>query len=175
VKKEETDLRRYRQALAFLLTTRGIPQLYYGIEILMSGEKQDGDGNLRRDFPGGWKEDSSDAFTKEGRTDLQNEAWDYLQTLLQWRKTSKAVAEGKLLHYAPTPDTECYVYARIADDSRVLVILNGSAKEQTLNPEKYSEIIGASSAGKDIISGKNISLQNDITIEGKGVYVLELK
>src|SRR6202012_5959387 len=87
----ETDLKRYKQALAFLLTTRGIPQLYYGTEILMTGTKEQGDGTLRHDFPGGWTNDASNAFTKEGRTQIQNEAWDYTQKLLQWRQSNIAV------------------------------------------------------------------------------------
>ncbi|MDR2085862.1 MAG: glycoside hydrolase family 13 protein [Dysgonamonadaceae bacterium] len=174
-KEGESGLNRFKQAIALLLTTRGIPQLYYGTEILLSGEKSDGDGNLRKDFPGGWKEDADNAFTKEGRTDRQNEAWNYLQTLLQWRKTNKAVAEGKLLHYAPGYDSECYVYARIAGDSKVVVIVNGSEKEQILHPQQYAEIIGTSSEGKDVVSGKTVSLKKEITVSGKGVYVLELK
>ncbi|MDR2813215.1 MAG: glycoside hydrolase family 13 protein [Prevotellaceae bacterium] len=173
-KQGEADLNRFKQATALLLTTRGTPQLYYGTEILLAGEKSEGDGNLRKDFPGGWNEDKANAFTKNGRTSLQNEAWSYLQTLLQWRKNSKAVAEGKLLHYAPDYSSECYVYARIADDSRVLVIVNGSEKEQILNPQKYYEVTGTFSTARDVISGKDISLRTDIAIGGKGVYVLEL-
>ncbi|MDR2085569.1 MAG: cyclomaltodextrinase C-terminal domain-containing protein, partial [Dysgonamonadaceae bacterium] len=92
----------------------------------------------------------------------------------QWRKTNKAVAEGKLLHYAPGYDSECYVYARIAGDSKVIVIVNGSEKEQILHPQQYAEIIGTSSEGKDVVSGKTVSLKKEITVSGKGVYVLEL-
>ncbi|MDR3338558.1 MAG: glycoside hydrolase family 13 protein [Candidatus Symbiothrix sp.] len=173
VKQEENDLNRYKQALAFVLTTRGIPQLYYGTEILMSGEKSEGDGNLRKDFPGGWPEDANNAFLASGRTGLQNEAWNYLQTLLRWRKGNPAVKGGQLIHYAPD-QTGCYVYARIKGESRVLVILNGSDGEQTVSPEKYREVCGNARSGKDIISGKNISLENKFTISGKGVYILEL-
>jgi glycosidase len=174
VKKEEQNLNRYKQALAFVLTTRGIPQIYYGTEILLSGEKSEGDGKLRKDFPGGWPEDTVNAFTASGRTALQNEAHDYLQKLLQWRKTNPAVNGGELLHYTPDWQTQSYVYARIKGDSKVLVILNGSNKEQTLSPEKYFEVIGNARSGRDIISGKNISLENKFTISGKGAYILEL-
>jgi glycosidase len=90
IRKEDTDLKRYKQGLAFLLTTRGIPQIYYGTEILMTGTKEEGDGRLRKDFPGGWQGDKTDAFSKTGRTDMQNEAWDYLQKLLQWRMNTIA-------------------------------------------------------------------------------------
>ena len=175
LKEEETDLDRYRQALAFLLTTRGIPQLYYGTEILMTGEKKDGDGNLRKDFPGGWHGDPLNAFTASGRTALQNEGFDYLRKLLQWRKTNPAVAGGDLIHYAPDWQTQCYVYARIKENHKVLVILNGSDSEQTLSPEKYREVIGKSTTGKEIISGTTVSMQEKINIPAKGTYIIELK
>ena len=174
LKADETDLNRYKQALAFLLTTRGIPELYYGTEILMTGEKKDGDGNLRKDFPGGWQGDSINAFTAAGRTAIQNEAHDYLQKLLQWRKTNPAVAKGKLIHYAPDWQTDCYVYARIYGENKVLVILNGSDKEQTLSPEKYREVIGDAVSGKEVISGNSINLKKEITIPAKGMYIIEM-
>lgn len=173
-KEGETDLNRFKQAITLLLTTRGIPQLYYGTEILMTGEKSEGDVMLRKDFPGGWADDSVNAFTAEGRTALQNEAYRYLQKLLQWRKTNKAVCEGKLLHYAPNWQTECYVYARIKDSSKVLVILNGSGKEQSLPTERFREVIGNAASGKDIISNEVVNLQEKIVVPAKGVLVMEL-
>jgi glycosidase len=172
-KRGETTLNRYKQALALLLTTRGIPQIYYGTEILMYGEKNEGDGTLRKDFPGGWPDDAINAFTPAERTSLQNEAWDYLHKLLQWRKTSKAIAGGKLIHYAPTNENPCYVYARIAGNDKVLVILNGSKDIQTLPAEKYFEVIGNAAQGKEIISGQTVDLKNKITIPAKGVLIIE--
>jgi glycosidase len=173
-KKDESDLKRYKQALAFLLTTRGIPQLYYGTEILMTGEKSEGDGGLRNDFPGGWQGDTVNAFTSGGRTAQQNEAWNYLQKLLQWRKTNKAVTEGELIHYAPNEWQEnCYVYARIKGNDKVLVILNGSEKEQSLSPENYREVIGNAISGKDVLSEESISLEKEITIAAHGVFIIE--
>lgn len=175
LKKEETNLNRYKQALAFLLTTRGIPQLYYGTELLMTGEKKDGDGNLRKDVPGGWPDDAVNQFDKTGRSDLQNEAWNYLQHLLQWRKGSNAITNGRLLHYAPDYQYECYVYARISPEETVLVILNGSAKEQLLPVSRFHEAIGNFTQGKDVITGQSVDLTKDIAIAPKGVWVLEMK
>lgn len=173
MKKEEKDLRRYKQAIAFLLTTRGIPQIYYGTEILMYGEKKDGDGNIRKDFPGGWPDDEVDAFTKEGRTLLQNEAWDYMQKILHWRKMSSPVKEGKLIHY--TPDrTGCYVYARIKDGQTVLVVLNGTDNEQLLPMSRFSEVIGKYQAGKDIITGKSVSVAETVKLPPRGVFIIDL-
>jgi glycosidase len=172
-KEGETDLNKFRQAVALLLTTRGIPQLYYGTEILMYGEKKDGDGNLRKDFPGGWKDDAINAFTGEGRTALQNEAWNYTQKLLQWRKGNEAVTQGELIHYAPSWDTECYVYARIGKQNRVLVILNGSNEEKTLDPYTYRNVIENRTTGKEIITGKEISLKENFIIPAKGSFVID--
>lgn len=172
-KKEESNLNKFKQAVTLLLTTRGIPQLYYGTEILMFGEKKDGDGNLRKDFPGGWPGDAVNAFTREGRTEMQNEARDFMQKMLQWRKTNEAVTDGDLTHYAPTWENECYVYARIGSKNRVLVILNGADEEKTLNPYTYRDVLENYTLGKDVISGKSISLKENIPVPAKGIFVIE--
>ena len=169
----ETDLRKYKQGLAFLLTTRGIPQIYYGTEILMTGTKAEGDGQIRKDFPGGWQGDKTDAFTEAGRTELQNEAWNYLHTLLNWRKGNDAVKMGRLVHY--TPDASgCYVYARIHGTEKVLVVLNGTSSDKQLETARFREVIGDSTSGKDVISGKEIPIASSLTIPARGVYILEL-
>jgi len=171
-RKDDEDLKRYKQGLAFLLTTRGIPQIYYGTEILMTGTKEEGDGRLRKDFPGGWQGDKTDEFSKTGRTDMQNEAWDYLQKLLQWRKNSIAVTQGKLIHYAPR--NGIYVYGRIKDNHTVLVILNARATDQTLQMDRFSDITGNYVSGRDIITSNLLDIKNTITIPAKGEYILEL-
>jgi glycosidase len=169
----ETDLKRYKQGLAFLLTTRGIPQLYYGTEILMTGTKEQGDGRLRKDFPGGWPGDSTNMFTKAGRTPMQNEAWDYMQKLLQWRKTSIAVTQGTLIHYSLNK-SGVYVYGRIKDNHRVMVLLNGSLTDQTLKTDRFSDLIGNYKSGKDVITSQVLDITKSITIPAKGEYILEL-
>ncbi|MDD2244724.1 MAG: alpha-amylase family glycosyl hydrolase [Dysgonamonadaceae bacterium] len=172
--KEDKDLRKYKQGIAFILTTRGIPQLYYGTEILMTGTKAEGDGVIRTDFPGGWEGDPVNAFTEEGRTAEQNEAWNYTTKLLNWRKNNKAIAEGKLIHYAPQND-DCYVYARIKDDRTSLVILNGGDKDQQLGMERFSDVIGSYTKGKDVTTGKVLDLTTQIDVPARGVYVLDLE
>ena len=171
-RKQDTDLKRYKQGLAFLLTTRGIPQIYYGTEILMTGTKEDGDGRLRKDFPGGWAGDTTNQFSKAGRTPIQNEAWDYMQKLLQWRKGSIAVTQGKLIHYAPKGGI--YVYARIKDDHTVMVILNSALTDQTVKMARFMDIIGKYTTGKDVITAQNFPLNDSITIPAKGEYILDL-
>ena len=171
-RKDDTDLIRYKQGLAFLLTTRGIPQIYYGTEILMTGTKEEGDGRLRKDFPGGWQRDTTDAFSKSGRTDMQNEAWDYLQKLLQWRKNSIAVTQGKLIHYAPR--NGIYVYGRIKDNHTVLVILNATGTDKVLQMDRFRDITGDYNSGRDVITSKVVDVKKEITIPAKGEYILEL-
>lgn len=172
--KEDADLRKYKQGIAFLLTTRGIPQIYYGTEIAMTGTKEEGDGSIRKDFPGGWKEDTVSAFKAEGRTPVQNEAWDYMQKLLRWRKGNKAVTEGSLIHYAPN-NNGCYVYARIKDDMTSLIILNGSNKDQILKMDRYGDVLGSHNKGVDVISGQEVDLTSQINVPARGVFVMDLK
>jgi glycosidase len=172
--QEDADLRKYKQGIAFLLTTRGIPQIYYGTEILMTGTKESGDGNIRKDFPGGWKEDTVNAFHPEGRTPVQNEAWDYMQKLLKWRKGNKAVTDGNLIHYTPNNDG-CYVYARIKDDRTALVILNGSNKDQLLNMNRYRDVIGSYTKGIDVINQQELNITKQLNVPARGVFVLDLK
>jgi len=171
-RKDDPDLKRYKQGLAFLLTIRGIPQIYYGTEILMTGTKEEGDGRLRKDFPGGWPGDKIDEFTRRGRSEMQNEAWDYLHKLLQWRKGNRAITEGKMIHYAPR--NGLYVYGRIKDDQTVLVILNERMTDQELEMGRFLDIIQDYAIGRDVITSNAIDLKNKITIPAKGEYILEL-
>ena len=172
--QEDSDLRKYKQGIAFLLTTRGIPQLYYGTEILMTGTKESGDGNIRKDFPGGWKGDPVNAFKEDGRSPKQNEAWDYMQKLLHWRIQNKAVTEGDLVHYAPD-NSGCYVYARIKDERTALIILNGSNKDQVLNMKRFSDVIGSYTRGADVTTGQEMDVRSQINVPARGVFVMDLK
>jgi hypothetical protein len=139
----------------------------------MTGTKEEGDGRLRKDFPGGWQGDKTDEFSKTGRTDMQNEAWDYLQKLLQWRKNSIAVTQGKLIHYAPR--NGIYVYGRIKDNHTVLVILNARATDQTLQMDRFRDITGNYVSGRDIITSNLVDIKNTITIPARGSeYIFEL-
>jgi len=171
-RRDETDLKRFKQGLAFLFTTRGIPQIYYGTEVLMTGMKEEGDGKLRKDFPGGWPGDKTNEFSKSGRTEMQNDAWDYMQKLLQWRKSSLAVNQGKLIHYAPKNGV--YVYGRIKDNHIVLVILNGAVTDQTISMNRFTDITAHYASGRDVITSKTVDIKDTVTIPAKGLYILEL-
>src|SRR5690606_7555739 len=120
---------KYKAALSWLLTYRGIPQLYYGAEILMKNFSNP-DGLVRSDFPGGWPGDTVDKFTSEGRTPAENEIVDLIKSLAAYRKKYDVLATGKLMHYVPVDGV--YVYFRYDDEKTVMVIMNTSGKETTV-------------------------------------------
>lgn len=163
------NLDRYKQALAFLLTTRGIPQIYYGTEILMAADKANGDGLLRCDFPGGWQNDTHNYFDAANRTALQNEAFSYLKKLLQWRKGNEVIAKGKLKHFSPRQGV--YAYERKHGDQSVVVFLNGTDREQTIDLSAYQEILPRTSA-RNVLEGKEVEIGKELTLSHRGVCVL---
>ena len=167
------DLRKYKMAMAILATVRGIPQLYYGSEIGMSGNKDNGDADIRQDFPGGWEGDTNNAFTKEGRKEIQNHYFDFTSKLFNWRKNKSAVHFGKMTHYIP--ENNVYVYFRYDASGTVMVLFNNSKESQTLKTNRFQENIGTYKTGKDVITDKIIDVTNEITLEPKSVLILELK
>lgn len=169
-KAEDTkNLNRYKQAMAFLLTTRGIPQIYYGTEILMAADKGKGDGYLRCDFPGGWAGDPINCFTAAGRTELQNEAFDYTRKLLQWRKNNDVIGKGSLKHYSIANGV--YVYERSYQGKSVVVIMNGTDKEQILNLAPYKESLSSQQA-TDILTGKTVNLVDKLSLQSRETLIL---
>lgn len=167
------DFEKWKMAMAFLTTTRGIPMIYYGTEILMSGNKDQGDGKLREDFPGGWTDDKTTAFTKEGRTDIQNQAYNYLQNLLNFRKEHKALHNGKLKHYFPTDGT--YVYFRFNENENIMIVMNNNNKDVIIDLGRYRESVKNAKTGIDLINHKEITIENTLTISKKSVLILDLK
>jgi neopullulanase len=169
----KNDVDNYKLALSFLLTTRGIPQLYYGTEIMMEGSKSQGDGDIRRDFPGGWKEDSRNAFTKEGRTAKENDVFNHASKLLNWRKNNPVAQFGKMTHFVP--EDNIYVYFRYDEQKRVMIILNNNRQVKSLKTGRFSEMIYGYSLGTDVLTGKKLELGNEIQIEAKSALILELQ
>lgn len=150
------NLDHWKQAQTILLTVPGIPQIYYGTELLMAGDRKLGDGNVRRDMPGGFPGDTVNAFTAQGRTGLQNEAYDFLSKILNWRKNSKAIAEGKMLHFMPT--NGIYLYKRyLPQGEEVVVILNGCDEEVEADMNRYLEAIEPGQKYRDILTGEVIT------------------
>ena len=167
------DLNKYKMAMGLLATTRGIPQLYYGSEIGMAGNKDKGDADIRQDFPGGWEGDTNNAFTKEGRTSMQNDYFEFTSKLFNWRKTNSTVHFGKMTHYIP--EENVYVYFRYNDQATVMVVLNNSKENKSIKTERFSENIRNYKIGKDILTDKSIDITKEISLEPKSVLILELK
>ena len=163
------NLKRYKQAMVFLLTTRGIPQIYYGTEILMTGDKGKGDGDLRKDFPGGWQGDARDCFVKDGRTALENEAFEFTRRLLNWRKGNQVIGKGNLKHYSI--QNGVYVYRREFNGKSVVVILNGTEDSKELDLTPYQEILPRENA-LDVLTGKNVNLSGKLCLDGRENLIL---
>lgn len=163
------NLDRYKQAMTFLLTTRGIPQIYYGTEILMAADKANGDGLLRCDFPGGWQGDTNNFFHAVNRTPQQNEAFSFVQKLLQWRKGNEVIAKGKLKHFSP--NNGIYVYERKYGNKSAVVFLNGNNREATIDLSAYKEVLPASSA-YNVLTDEKVKLESQLTLKSRDILVL---
>ena len=168
----QKDFKKYQMAMTLIATIRGIPQIYYGSEIGMAGNKNEGDPAIRLDFPGGWKGDTNNAFTKAGRTAEQEQFFDFSSKLFQWRKTNEAVHFGKTTQYIP--EDNVYVYFRYTDTKTVMVIINNSDKTQTIKTNRFQENIQNHTTGKEVLTQKTIDLKDSITIDSQSAYILEL-
>jgi glycosidase len=159
--KDSQNSTLLKQAFTLLLTTRRIPQLYYGTEIMMNGTKNKTDGDVRKDFPGGWKEDAQNAFTSEGRTAIQNDMFDFVSKLLHWRKGNDVISKGSMTQFIPFNGV--YVYSRSYVGKSVMVILNGKDSTVDMPVARYAEVLPKSiRQGKDVITGKIIDLNGEI-------------
>lgn len=165
------DTLALKQALALLLTINRIPQLYYGTEVLMNGTKQVTDGNVRRDFPGGFPGDTQNAFTKEGRTKEQQQMFQWLSKLLHWRQGNKLVTEGRQTQFIPVDGV--YVVARTLNGKAILTVLNGTTHQKKMHPERYAEIINNTTEATNILTGRKIDLTKDVTLPPRGTMILE--
>ncbi|MCF0220414.1 MAG: glycoside hydrolase family 13 protein [Muribaculaceae bacterium] len=170
--EEPADLGWWKQAQTFLLTSRGIPQIYYGTEILMNGARKDGgDGNVRRDFPGGFSGDTTDAFSAKGRTPQQNEAFDFMSKLLNWRRGNDVIAKGTLRHFMP--ENGLYVYERRLGDKVCVVMMNGTDAELTVQNDRYAEILLLGTKLRDMLSGKDVVIEAERTFAPREILILE--
>lgn len=166
------DFENYKLIMTLIATTRGIPQIYYGTEIGMKGDKGAGDGDIRRDFPGGWPGDENNAFLASGRTPDQSKYFDFTSKLFNWRKNTPVIHTGKMTQYIP--EHEVYVFFRYDDQNKVMVVLNNSPENRTLNLDRFRENIGNHSSGVDVLSGARYDLTESLTVSSKSALILEL-
>jgi glycosidase len=168
------DVDSWRLAMSFFLTTRGIPQIYYGTEILMSHPGKDDHGSIRADFPGGWEGDEVNAFTGEGLGEKEKAAQEFMKTLLNWRKGADAIHSGELLHFAPQKN-DVYVYFRYTETERVMVLLNKNTDAVELDLGRYDQGLKGAKRGTDVLSGKTFSLKSSLNIPARTPMILELE
>ena len=168
------DPKAYQLALTLISTVRGIPQIYYGSEIGMRGDKnKGGDADIRRDFPGGWKNDTQNAFIPSKQTSEQKEFYDFTQKLLNWRRNKEVIHTGKTKNFVP--QNNVFVYFRYNEKETVMVVLNNSDKTETLDLKRFEEVLKSFSKGKDFISEREFSLQNTLSVPAKTPMVIDLK
>jgi glycosidase len=166
---EDEDL--LKMAMAYFLTMRGIPQFYYGTEVLMS-HPGDAHGDIRAEFPGGWADHKVNAITGEGLTSAQKEMQQYLSTIQNWRKNKDVIHHGKLMHFVP--EDGIYTYFRYNEDEAVMVVLNKNNIEKTLSTGRFSEMLEGYSSGREVISETTISNLSEIKVPAKAAMIIEL-
>ncbi len=165
------DKDHLKTALLFYATTRGIPQMYYGTEVLINSPKERDDGLLRADMPGGWKDDKINAFTGQGLSSAQQDLQGFVRKLFNWRKTSSAIHHGKLMHYLP--EDGHYVYFRYDEKQVVMVIINKSGQAKTLDLSRFNNVIKHANTGRDILNGRKIDLRAPLHLAAKTSLVIE--
>ncbi len=171
------DYDKYKLALSFILTTRGIPQLYYGDEILMTGGGPD--GLKRKDFPGGWAGDQINAFTHEGRIQLGEEtgfpvleAHDFLKRVSIWRQDKDVIHNGKLTHFIPVDNV--YVYFRHNEEETIMVVLNGQNEPRSLDMSRFSELLDGYNSAHDVVGSHSFRLGDQLEVAPRQAMILEL-
>lgn len=173
LKRVGDDLEKLKMGIAFIATTRGIPQIYTGTETLESAYEHDGHGKLRITFPGGWPGDPVNAFTREGRTDEQNEIVDYISLLLNYRKDKEVLHYGWLKHFVP--ENNIYTYFRYNEDDTVMIVLNNNDTEMPLQTRRFEESTRGYTIAYDIITGQSFPVSEEWTIPANTALVLELR
>ncbi len=166
------DMAKYKQGLAFLLTARGVPQLYYGTEVLMKNFKNPSDAEVRRDFPGGFAGDAANKFSAAGRTTQENEAFNFTKKLARYRKTCTALQTGKHTQYIPRDGV--YVYFRHDEAKSVMVVMSQSDKAQTLSTQRFAENLRGFSTGKNVLDDTSVSDLRQMAVPPMSVQVIEL-
>ena len=168
------DKAKWNMAMTLFLTTRGIPQVFYGTEILMSNEGTEDHGIIRSDFPGGWPSDSEkNAFSGKGLSGDELWAQERIKTLLALRRTHPQLYKGQLKHYAPVDGV--YTYFRLAvdtaetSDQKLMVILN--KKSVDLPFAKYAEILGTDVSITRVSDGQKFNASETISLPAMSANV----
>ncbi len=167
------DYEKYKMGVAWLMTLRGIPQFYYGTEILMKNFKDPSDAEVRRDFPGGWKEDKVNKFEASGRTEKENEAFNFVKNLANYRKSSEAISEGKFMQFVPQDGI--YVYFRYTDEQIVMVVSNTNNVSKEIKTNRFAEILKGAKKAWNVLNRSELNDISSLKVEPKEIMVLEIK
>ncbi len=168
----DSNLDKDKMGFEWLLTERGVPEMYYGDEVLMAGVTNP-DGWVRLDFPGGWNGDKMNAFTGAGLRDDQKSVQSLIKTLANFRKTSSALKTGKLMQYLPADGL--YVYFRYDDAQTIMCVMNTSNKQQTIDFSKYAERTNNFSTADDVLTHTSYKTSSSLTVDSLHTLILELK
>jgi glycosidase len=168
------DLTRFKSGIALLLTLRGIPMLYYGTEILMTGSGGGAFGEAgRRDFPGGWPEDEQNLFRAREREGAAAEAFQYVQRLARYRRDHPVLHHGQLTHYVP--EDGVYTYFRTLGRQTVMVVFNSNNTPRTVESGRYADQLAGYTQAMEIASGKVLQDITSLSVPAKATLVLELR
>lgn len=170
---QNTNIDNWKMGMGILMTTRGIPVIYYGTEILMEGKKDDGDAALRKDFPGGWLNDQKSVNELKGLTEDELMAWNYMNKLLIFRQNSEALKNGKLLHFIPMDGV--YAYLRYSSNQKVMVFVNNSKESRTVKMARFKEATDGVQSMRNIITDLSFPVPDELNLEPKSVVIFELK
>jgi len=165
------DVHKYKMGLAMLITARGYPQLYYGTEIMLDGKAGDYQGH-RFDFPGGWSTDKRNAFTTEGRTNAENEVFEYLKILLNYRKHNTVLQNGFMKQFVP--ENGIYVSFRYNNEKTIMVIANNNDQNKELDLYRFNEMLAGKTSGIEITTSETFLLNQSVSVPAKTVLILEL-
>ena len=171
--KMQEDYRKFKLGMIFLMTTRGIPQIYYGGEILMTGREHDGHGYIREDFPGGWPGDQYNAFNAQGRTEEQEEAYSFMRRLLNWRKTNNAVQWGELTQYLP--ENGVYVYFRHFEEETVMILLNNISENKEVVLSRFEKDLAGYTTGESVLTSQSFDNLDKLIVPAKSGLIIELE
>ncbi|HEU0064710.1 MAG TPA: glycoside hydrolase family 13 protein [Flavisolibacter sp.] len=166
------DINKLKMGIGWLLTERGTPEMYYGTEILLKGISNP-DGLVRGDFPGGWKEDKANKFTTEGRTEQENEVFNWTRTIANYRKHTGALKNGSLMQFIPEHGT--YTYFRYNNDKTVMVVMNFTENERTILTDRFAERIAHYTKAKNIVTADVKDLKGEWQIPAKTIWIMELQ
>jgi glycosidase len=166
------DLDKFKLGTAFLLTTRGMPMIYYGTEILMTGEEHKGHGYIRTDFPGGWAGDKDNYFQRSDLPRDKKEAYDYLTRLLKWRKGNELFRSGTLKHFIP--EDNVYVYFREYNKQQVMVVLNSNQERKKISLDRFAECISTGQTAREVITGKEVTFAKTLEVPAMTALIYEI-